>query len=598
MKHKLLLYCSVLLMIMLLLCGLCGCKQTPKELAPPQNVCVDKRVVTWDKDAHASGYAVRIKQKEYEITDCSFSIHSMTTEGGRYTIDVLALGDGKQYEDSAWTRITVELEPAVAEGYDEAQFRYVLLEDGSGYEVSRGYADLEGVITIPAFFGDYPVKRIAEKAFFYDVFGANCFTEEYCNIATTGVVLPDTLESIGANAFACMVRLKEITIPDSVVSIEGGAFAGCTHMTHVTLPRGLEEIPNRCFEDTALAEIVFPNSLKKIGESAFLCRYYDMSAYDAPDVIGHIYSDLTSISLPDSLEYIGRVAFSGRESLAEIHCSDNFDVEFFDSGVFKETKWLDEQPVGLIVLGVVLYSHKGTIPSLMIEVPSTVKTIAGGAFAYQKAVEAIVLPEGVKLAGPSIFDHCESLSTIKLPEGNTIIYHNMLAYTYALKEVIIPSTVTLIEPHAFYKSGIEQLTVPSSVKEIDKNAFSGCEGLIEVYLSDGLEVLFENAFSNCYNLVKIRLPNTLKELKSYTFGRCNAQEIVIPRSFKTIQYYAFSEAPLSRVYFEGTLEELNEIVNAQKSNPFSDAILYCYSEQAPTEEGNFWHYVDGIPTVW
>ena len=37
----------------------------------------------------------------------------------------------------------------------------------------------------------------------------------------------------------------------------------------------------------------------------------------------------------------------------------------------------------------------------------------------------------------------------------------------------------------------------------------------------------------------------------------------------------------------------------ESTNPkFGDATNYFYSETAPTEEGNFWHYVDGKPTPW
>jgi hypothetical protein len=52
----------------------------------------------------------------------------------------------------------------------------------------------------------------------------------------------------------------------------------------------------------------------------------------------------------------------------------------------------------------------------------------------------------------------------------------------------------------------------------------------------------------------------------------------------------------------GSAEEwkaLEELTNGFCSNePLALSPRYSYSETAPTDEGNFWHYVDGKPTLW
>jgi len=55
------------------------------------------------------------------------------------------------------------------------------------------------------------------------------------------------------------------------------------------------------------------------------------------------------------------------------------------------------------------------------------------------------------------------------------------------------------------------------------------------------------------------------------------------------------------VYYEGTEEEwarvnINNEYNANKA--LNNATKYFYSENEPTTEGNYWHYVDGVVTKW
>ena len=35
-----------------------------------------------------------------------------------------------------------------------------------------------------------------------------------------------------------------------------------------------------------------------------------------------------------------------------------------------------------------------------------------------------------------------------------------------------------------------------------------------------------------------------------------------------------------------------------RNDEIKNATIYFYSETAPTEPGNYWRYVDGVPTPW
>lgn len=55
---------------------------------------------------------------------------------------------------------------------------------------------------------------------------------------------------------------------------------------------------------------------------------------------------------------------------------------------------------------------------------------------------------------------------------------------------------------------------------------------------------------------------------------------------------------LTRVYYGGGVEDWSDItINSNNSN-LTNATRYYYSEEEPTDGGNYWHYVDGVVTEW
>jgi hypothetical protein len=55
---------------------------------------------------------------------------------------------------------------------------------------------------------------------------------------------------------------------------------------------------------------------------------------------------------------------------------------------------------------------------------------------------------------------------------------------------------------------------------------------------------------------------------------------------------------LTSVYYTGTAKEWNAITAGSGNTNLTSATRYYYSESEPTTEGNWWHYVDDVPTVW
>lgn len=204
------------------------------------------------------------------------------------------------------------------------------------------------------------------------------------------------------------------------------------------------------------------------------------------------------------------------------------------------------------------------------------------------------------------------------------------------EDIVISSTyeglpVGLIGDSAFEnQSLITSVTIPSSVVGIGAEAFYMCDRLETVIFAENSQlcVIDESAFSDCYSLTSIRIPATVEYINDSAFYACNSLKtvvfaensvlagigvnvftscenltsIVIPSGVHDIGDYAFFGCnALEAVYYCGTSSEWDEIGISDTdgaNDEFLNVPRYYYSETAPTESGNYWHYVNGEPVVW
>ena len=100
--------------------------------------------------------------------------------------------------------------------------------------------------------------------------------------------------------------------------------------------------------------------------------------------------------------------------------------------------------------------------------------------------------------------------------------------------------VEIICYNAFFRSQIECVKLPSSLKFIGNQAFWGAKKLKSVSIPDGVYYIGVQAFYHCESLERICIPNSVNYIESDAFGICaSLQEIVLPSEILSIECRLF-----------------------------------------------------------
>ena len=108
------------------------------------------------------------------------------------------------------------------------------------------------------------------------------------------------------------------------------------------------------------------------------------------------------------------------------------------------------------------------------------------------------------------------------------------------------------------------------------------------------------AFMWISRIESVNIPDTVVSIGGNAFTGCtNLKSLVIGKNVTDIGHGAFQDCTsLTEVYYKGTAVEWESIEIGDINDILVNAVRYYYSEAEPTTEGNFWHYVNGVPTAW
>ncbi len=389
----------------------------------------------------------------------------------------------------------------------------------------------------------YPVIKINDEVFFGN---ANLIV----------VTLPESLTTLGREAFSFCKSLRAVKIPSGVTAIPGRCFYGCSSLESVTIPEGVTAIVGSAFEHCKLNVLTLPESLEAIGRNAFSGN--DLKSVNIPTKVKTIeehafsYCKLNALTLPESLETIGSYAFSFC-GLTELVI-----------------------PEGVLVIDQDAFLGNYSLKNLIL--PSTITSIGNEAFRDNDNLQSIICNAATP---PALGDNAfRSNISIKVPMASIVAYRQAVGWknftnyyggemfadgiTYwinekeamvaaadsSLTEVNIPSVVefegnqylvTKINDMLFLdNTNLESVALPESLTTLGIRAFGGCQSLKTIKIPSGVTTIPYQCFLECSSLESVTIPEGVTTLGLYAFSNCRFKTLTLPSTITKIDDGVFS----------------------------------------------------------
>ena len=356
------------------------------------------------------------------------------------------------------------------------------------------------------------------------------------------------MEQVSANHRSKCVEntaLTEIVFPESLTSIGAYAFAGIGTLENIVLPENLNTIGSAAFSDTGIQTLKLPKSVTTLGNGAWMnCAALREVQWEAAltkipvNTFEHCTA-LTQIELPDGIVEIGARAFSGNESMAKV------------------------------------------------TLPRTVRRIENAAFEGCSALTDILLWPDVEEIAADAFANCENL-TIRGWKGSAAEKATTSqGVNFAAADQEISYTLNAAQD-GYLVSGCDENTVL----------------LVLPAVYDGLPVVgtAENAFANCKYLQEVRVEAESaylqvcdgilmdaagKTLLLYPARRAGA-DLVIDENVTAIADYAFAYCQNLRSITIGTQVET---IGDHAFEAVNDALCLVVQDDSPVQ---LWASAHGV----
>jgi len=438
--------------------------------------------------------------------------------------------------------------------------RYLLEDDHA--LIGRQDKELAGAIVIPS-----------------------CISYDGKSYNVTGFVAPTNLIAWSSNTVTCEggafqdCQITSIVLPNTITSINAGAFAGCQNLSKIVLPEQLANIGAASFANcSALKEISIPSTVTSFGSSS----QYGFVSY----TFGNC-SSLKTINIPDGVNALCEGCFMGCD-LDSLYIPEEMKTLADNSLAVRNLKALK---IGVKDLTKLSYSLNtfGSIDNAKLYVPkgsinvyqeyepwSNFKTIQefGEGSEVFKPEQINITDNGVK------YILKDGFATIgrqnKLLAGNIEIPSSVQyeGVSYTVSNIIAPKDLTCYSDQdiqtiggAFQNTEVESVILPNSITKIPAGTFYGCNKLKEIKLPSNTTQLGAAAFAYCSQLNKVDIPTTVTDLASYTeygyrsftFGGCTKlKSIVIPNGVTTLASGCFKGAGIEEIIIGTNIKKIAE----------------------------------------
>ena len=421
--------------------------------------------------------------------------------------------------------------------------------------------------------------------------GQNAF---YLCKGLTSIMIPENITTIGPCAFSACVNLTSVTILNDRASIASDAFSGTRWLenqsegmiyigkvaykyigemsegTDLTIKDGTLEIADNAFHScTGLTSVVIPQSVERIGNSAFA------------------YTGLESVYIPEGVDSIGNYAFQYCRSL--LSASVPKSAKSIGSSVFANCDNLSSVALsdGITDISISMFANCKNLKSIVL--PTSLKSIGNSAFFACTSLKSIVIPKGVATIGYNAFQD-SGLVSIIIPNNISNINTSVFSGCSSLTSVTILEGVKTIGWGAFQScTSLTSVSVPKSVVTIGQSSFYGCTALTDVLISNGVKTIESDAFHGCVSLSSVTIPGSIASIGDAAFADCSIKTVTIkakepisitPSVFSYYSNYTYySYANTATLYVPDGCKAAYKIANVWKDFKeifeFGDAYSLC-----------------------
>ena len=410
----------------------------------------------------------------------------------------------------------------------------------------------------------------------------------YCS-ALRKIELPSNLKELSNSSwwigvFASCTSLKEVIIPDSVEKIGPYTFNGCTNLERVTYPAGLIDFGYKQFSSCAKLEeiIVKEGNPYAFTEDGIYYEIIDgvttLSVYPAKKV-GTFYEVLSSVSvignnafdstanlqevvIPSTVTSMGTNVFFGSTSIKKV--TINAPITILPAQTFAEST-IEEVilPNTVTEINQAFFYAKNlkkvtlsnslttfvasSFNSCAIEeitIPSSMVEIAEYSFVDCLNLRTVNVPDSIATIHATSFTNCPNLVELNVsPTNSYFVEEDGILYDKDMKKIVfvnqtrlsevivLPDTLEEIGSQIFKNNKIiKELTIPSSVKNVNYNALKGCQ-FEKVIIGEGTKTLPDFLFIDCTKLKEVVLPESLEKMGCAVFEGCTSLEsFIIPEN--------------------------------------------------------------------
>lgn len=312
------------------------------------------------------------------------------------------------------------------------------------------------------------------------------------------IVIEEGVTTIGSCAFDS-ARVSTVEFPSTLVSIGDYAFYWCDELTEITLPDSLQKIGRNAFYISELSKVTIGAGLKELEPTAFAID--SMNTFIVSENNKHFSSDSQGV-------------LYNKAKTKLLHYPAKLNVTY-------------TIPNSVTELGAYAFY---CVDVSKVTLPSNLEVI--GEYCFQGAYSnTIVLPASLRSVGNEAFAHGR-FAAFRVAEGNAQFSNDETG-------VLFNKEKTFLIRYPINRKG--SYDVPNGVTEIAPYAFSNCQLMPTITIPEGVTELKEGTFYNSQYLEKVTLPSTLKTIGTEAFDYCiRLKDVILPAGLTCIGDSAFS----------------------------------------------------------